>query len=607
MRNVREIAFWVCLAAGLGATGAHAVAAPPNDPELVAFFRRCARLPVWFNGHVSNLDDVVQNLLWQLSGEDRLRRADGSPFNGIAWFLDIASGGSEWLDEPVLRVDHPDVAKLLNLTLPSDPSQPQFCTMRQVLERLPALSAAQSEAGQGGGAPTPGEVALQRFTARLAVVRRLGAAARLPDLSDADAIRHAIVSAREAETEPIPLLVPPRTAGEPWWTLPYAVVVSQVGEQAGIAPNPATPHIDALLRAWASADQPACNAALDRYEQQLRDSGVAVGPYQFETPAGWRELGIPPRGTPTFFSDVLAHGWTASRLERESPDGLLTLNVSTFGGATAPAGRIINDWRMSEGLAPIAAADSDARKVEVAGGPGWQATISGQDADTGAAVELVGVVFVRDGRTWVATYRGPPALVAAQRADFDRWLASVQIGDAAQLSHWFPVDAAQTDPQPGDYHLLSAVIETPQQAWVLQTALLADEGPDDRATELRSLLASLTEGETMVAVSEAPEPLRLPWSWTLPAGWTAAPGTANEILQTATARTPIGWRIQRLKRSAPLEIELLVDHLRSTHRLEPLTEADRPAVLQSIDTPIGRTWLIRFHVPPAAADAPPAR
>ena len=334
----------------LGASAGHADD-PPND--RAALLERCGRLPVWYNGRVGTLDSVSRAVIRDLSGESATLGADGKPLQSAAWCLNIAAGNPEWLSEPVIRVEHPDIAAALGL----DPTRNagdavQFCSVQQVLEHLSELGEMQAKHAAEPGPPTEAALALQSLALRVGAVRRIAFVFRAPNLDDPMGVQLALADARDAETSVIPLLVPPREQGGNWWNVPFATAVAKFGSDAGIPTNPAAPHVLALIEAWGEQNIAKARQALDGYEHYLRETNLAESPYHFEPPPGWHELGIPPRGVQLFFGDVIAPGWTTTMLEWGQDDSRATINVSLFEAETAPRERIINDWRMAEGLAP---------------------------------------------------------------------------------------------------------------------------------------------------------------------------------------------------------------------------------------------------------------
>ena len=241
--------------------------------------------------------------------------------------------------------------------------------------------------------------------------------------------------------------------------------------------------------------------------------------------------------------------------------------------------------------------------MQVAGGSGWRVSIDAAETATGQPFRLVGVVFNLEGRTWVITYRGPRQLVAEHLDEFNKFLGSLRISPNLELTGWFRAEADESTQSHAGFDVLAAVFESENAAWILQAWLLETDHPGQREEELRQIIASIQPGEMSLHTTDGPQPVRLPWTWTLPAGWTEKPGPGGTILQTA-GDVPLNWRIQKLARTEPFPISLLVRHWREVHRLPPLAEAELARSIHELTSPVGRAWIIRLAIPPSSGESP---
>jgi hypothetical protein len=577
----------VCVVAfALGSAQVVAADAPPRF-DAAGF----GRLPVWFNGRVTTLEAVAANTLARVSGTRDWTWSDGRMLSPADWMLLLAAGDDRWQDARLLPVEHPATAELLGLPWNEGDPQSRSCSVHTAVDRL-AILQARLESLPQSEQQTAADRACLRLFVRLRELGDLMTVMRLPDTSDAQVMLLEAERASQLQSQPIPRLLPPRHAGGEWEVLQFGVLVLQAGGE--LTPNPAAEHWLRLMLAVKEEDEPAFDQALSAYEAHLKDRGARDCPYEFRVPAGWTEIGVPLAREAAFFSDVLCFGNTVTSLELKGEGGSALVRVNHFSQPTASAGRIIDDWRISEGLAPSAEAERDAAKVTVCGRPGWRVDLAAPAALTGRDEALAGVSFVNGSQTWVVTLTGPDAAVDRGRAGFDEFLSSLQLGEEAALADWFRYDSQQSPGPDRDFTMLTAVVPAPGSVWVLQSAVTADQSPEDRLAELRAWMQSLAKSPQTAASGKPPFTSMLPVEWS-----DLEPPQGDAVLQTQTPAGPVWWTLRPLETTSSFDILRLVNHWRTGTRLPPLTQAEAATVVTPVDTPLGQGWLVKYVVPQA--------
>ena len=100
------------------------------------------------------------------------------------------------------------------------------------------------------------------------------------------------------------------------------------------------------------------------------------------------------------------------------------VNVSSSSGDGGGLAPNVNRWRGQLGLAPVD--EISTITFTVPDGQAQLVDLSGTDAQTGQAAELVGVVVTQPGQTWFYKLMGNPAVVAAQKDAFTQFVKGVK-------------------------------------------------------------------------------------------------------------------------------------------------------------------------------------
>jgi len=150
--------------------------------------------------------------------------------------------------------------------------------------------------------------------------------------------------------------------------------------------------------------------------------------------------GMAPQGAPASAGNLPTWTVPSDWKQGEPPQFVLVkYNIQGTGEAAAAAtvsqlegdggGLLpnVNRWRGQLGQSPMS--DEDAAKlptIDASGTKAVMAEFSGQDARTGKAAEMIGVVLPLNGQTWFYKLVGDPALVAQQKDAFIKFIQSAQ-------------------------------------------------------------------------------------------------------------------------------------------------------------------------------------
>jgi hypothetical protein len=594
-------AFRQCLSLGLLALAAAQALGDDRGAASSFDLAGFGRLPVRFNGRVTDFTTFARNALLRISERPIWVDDSGREHLAVEWLLDVATGNERSRQVPIVRIDDDEVRQLLGLPRVADAKQDAaYASIAALSDHMPALQSRLEEARSRTGSLSAGDRGVLRLAERVQTASLFLDTFRLPDFSQENAALLALEQVRQLQQQAIPYCLPPKAPGENWQTLQYAAILKAVGGEAGVAPNPAADLLIELLAAYAANDAARFDAAVAKAAIHAQTLELTSAPYQYDVPSGWVEEGI-IEGTPgVLFSDALAVGETVTALRRTAGGDAATIRVNYFPGPTASSARIINDWRSSSSLLPVADAERLASRSMVAGGDAWKVDLSSPDGGPGRGSRTIGVGLVRDGRTWIATLSGPGKLVGQWAPDFDRFLQSLTIGPAAALGVWFPipVQGELTTPIPG-LTLLATVEQVRNTTGVVQVLLLDDDLPDERERELQALVESIRVVPAGDPSAAAPE---LPFSWSLPEGWKLT--SVVDGLPTLSIATPAGMReavVQSFEAADGDALRRLVDHWRENQRLPRMTDDEAAVVLRQAELPGRMVWWVKYRTPSAPA------
>lgn len=177
-------------------------------------------------------------------------------------------------------------------------------------------------------------------------------------------------------------------------------------EQKATLPAPPSPA------APVKAELPPGHPPIDMSQQTLPAGTVAdVGNPKWDVPAGWQ---------PGKVSSMRRASYIVIGAADKAGEIVVTAFPGDVGGPVAN----VNRWRGQLGLAPLApdAIADQTTKLTVAGEPATQVDFKNDQTDT----QMIVVTVPHAGNSWFYKLTGPTAVVAAQKADFLKFVQSVK-------------------------------------------------------------------------------------------------------------------------------------------------------------------------------------
>lgn len=604
----------------------------PQGTEQPATFDFAAfgRLPVWYNGRVTDWSRVAENLVLHLSGTTEMPRLDGEKSvekgdgnrDGTAeaappettkanppvrWLLDVLSGGEAWRSQPLILVDQDHLRPLVQLN--EETKLPARLPVKS-FENTGGLEAEYNRIQNATVPWTKEDRQVLDLVDRLKTLQTMLEVLRLPDTSARETALVALQRDTELRKQAIPFLVPPRRAGEGWTSLTMALVLREFGAQAGAEANPAADKLLPILTSYGANDPAAFNRAVADYAGYLADLKLDPSPWTMNVPDGWTEIGVPPSQEPGYFSDTRRVGATVALLSRRQGTGQATLRINVFPSPVAAREKMINSWRLSVALPPKSAGDLPLEKIDVAGTPGWRVDFETPEGLPVKPTRMLGAVFPSGPGpgpnneagsvplTWVVTCEGSPDLVARSVETFDVFLKSIQVGPASRMAESLGLVPEPPNPElfgPGIGYV-AAFIPVGESMWVLRGPMIPELDHETKRQEFRRLLRSLQPREP-TADNGLPFEWADPPSWTLhssPEGGRSIRAGSDEFLLSAEAFA-----------AGEGSIGDMIHTWRSEFLLSDWSREDLANATQSFEWKGGTATLVSWSLPMVAADPVP--
>lgn len=575
----------VCQASRGGEDGP---AQPPARFDLRAF----GRLPILFNGRVTDFNHYARNALLRVSGNETWLDTEGKTQSSVAWLLELMSESDAFRSAPVVLVEHPAVRTLFEL--PADTGV-QRVPMTDLIPKLGTFSERVNEIQKSQTRRTDDERAVLDFAERLGFLQRTMEVFRLPDFTQRDSIVASLKQSQELEQQAIPLIVPPKQPGDEWLTWTFALIVVQMEQETGIEANPAAVQYAKLMAARRDRDPATFNRIVQELALSIKDRELATCPLEFKPPRHWIEAGTPRLGDQFHFGDTRAFGTTVSTLHLFEGLDRLTININFFPQGAARKEQIINSWRLSEGRTPLPLEEIRTSPVEVAGQTGWRVDLESPEGLPIRSERMLAVGLSRGEQTWIVTCSGPKPLMAKHVKDFDQFVASMVIGSPAAVEKWLALRKPEPAAFPAGTKGILAVVPDKETVWLLEATYFAEELPDQQIEKLRSVLKSI---RSRPKDNGDPPHTRLPFAWTLPEDWQLTESPEGQLSVVSRDQPSfVAMGIRPLKADADWSRPALIDQWRSGYRLpelspeklnaatETLTVVTRPIVLSVVNLP----------------------
>lgn len=139
--------------------------------------------------------------------------------------------------------------------------------------------------------------------------------------------------------------------------------------------------------------------------------------------------GKPDWKVPAAWQEVAASQFLLAKFMVSGPgNGQAAVNVSMLGGDGGGLASNINRWRRQLGLGQLSESEltQSTTSLDTSGGKATLVDLSGQDARTGQAARLLGVIVPQGGRTWFYKLMGNTQVVESQKEAFTQFVQSAK-------------------------------------------------------------------------------------------------------------------------------------------------------------------------------------
>ncbi len=550
------------------------------------------RLPIQFNGRVTDFDHYARNALLRLSGKETWLDAEGKSQPAVAWLLDLISGSDAFQSAPVVLVEHPPVRKLFELEASA---KLRLFPIKDLIPKLEAFEERLADIRKSQTRRTDEESAMLDFADRLECLLRLMAVFRQPDFASNESMLASLQQSQELEKRPIPFVVPPKQPGGEWINLTFALILAHTEKESGIEANPAGVHYAKLIAARRDGDPAKFNQAVQELALLIKDRKLADCPLQFEAPRGWIEEGTPRLVDPYYFGDTRAFGTTVSTLHLFGGLERLMINVNFFPQGAARKEQIVNSWRLSEGRTPLPLDEIRTTPVKVAGQTGWRIDIESPDDLPVRSERMLAVGVSRGEQTWIVTCSGPKSLMTKHVDDFDQFVGSLVIASPAAAEKWLALRKPEPPANPAGTKVVLALVPDKQSVWMLQGTYFAENAPDQQIEKLRSILKSIRfrpheKGDTPAS--------RLPFTWTLPEGWQLDESPEGQLVVVSRDQPAfVALEILPLKADGEWSRPALIEQWRAGYRLPELSPEKINATTETLTADTRQIVLVVEDLP----------
>ena len=265
-------------------------------------------------------------------------------------------------------------------------------------------------------------------------------------------------------------------------------------------------------------------------------SGAAAPALQYKAPAGWNEVAP---------GQMRAASFRVAGKDGKQAD----VSVIPLPGLAGSDLDNVNRWRGQVGLPAVSEAELAklAQPVEIAGQTASLYEQAGANAGSGDKTNILAAITRRDGTAWFFKMTGEAALVTEQKPSFIEFLKSVSFSAAAA-----------------------------------QAQLPPSHPPMDGGNKMGQAATAASAGQ--------PKP-----AWEVPSGWKEIPGgqfLVAKFVLTGAANAQANVNVSMSSNDGG-GLLANVNRWRTTQLgLGPVTEADLPKDIQTIDLPAGKASLV---------------
>ena len=550
------------------------------------------RLPIQFNGRVTDFDHYARNALLRISGQQTWVDSEGQSQPAIAWLLNLICDSEFAQSAPIVLIEQPALQELFGLPAAS---KVRHFAIKELIPNLAAFEQHSAAIENSNRKLTSDERFVLDLADRLDFLSRVMAVFRLPDVTTRERLIASLQLAKEMEKRAVPFVVPPKEPGGEWLSLPFAVIAAHLTKETDSDSNPAGVLFAKLIAAHRNNDPAMFSQVVRELSLLIEDRKLADSPFGFSVPQGWYEVGTPRLVYPYYFQDARAFGTTVTSLNLFEGTERLMIHVNFFPQGAARKEHIVNSWRLSNGLIPLRLEDVRTEAVTVAGEPGWQTDIETPN-ELPIARERTRAVGVTLGtQSWVIACSGSKELMKKHVKEFDQFVASIVISSPAAAEKWFTLPKAEPAVQPAGTKAVLAVVHDDQTAWVVRSTYFAENMPDQQIEKLKSVLKSI---RFRTKVDGNGPNARFPFAWTLPEDWNLEESSEGQLwVVCRTCPAFVAFEIAPVKTESDWSRSALINQWRAGLRLPELPAEEIETATEMLMVDKRQIMLIVADVP----------
>lgn len=525
------------IAAAVVGFGIVFAAAPVHGDGWADAAAEFGKLPCRINGRIGTMNDAGRAVLLQIADRDVNYDEEGRKISAVEWYLGELAAQGEATGAKLLFVDNAKLLKLIGLKPRSaeGPLQHRY-TYEEVEPATDKLIEAQSNPT---GEDPEFETALNQFAAHFVSYRNLRESLQLPKLSTEEEILAAEGRAMELEGDLMPTFVPDKTSPLGWFSWPRAIVVEamyRAAKKNDAESGAAFKHLKQIVAKRQQGDVAGFAAAVSDYAEYLKKTSPTAA-FGYRLPDGWQELDVSIANFTTWYDDTLAQGAPIALFASRPADEANQIEVIYFPGEVAPVERIVNYWRQQLGWAPLtdAAVRKTLKPIRIGSVDGYAVELTEPEfLGRQPPYKILARILRRDNDALVVRSVGSPAEVEADRARFEAFADSFQVGSAAALQSWFALLPNEYKPSVEGYSIVLATVKKGNHTWQFRIGGYGAMPPETRRLTMEFL--AKFEPAPFLAGGD-------PTSWTPPDGWLSSTEAGDDPVNFDLIESPESTRL----------------------------------------------------------------
>lgn len=557
-------------------------------PEKIEL-NELARIPVRFNGRLTQLDAVARNYSRRFGDAVVFTDGEGNEYSALEWYLYLISDHAE-INEGIrcLQISR-GVCEQLEVPIEDGGRY----SIKQILPVREKLSSAMDRIYRKDEKDlTAIEREMFELGSSLGTIGQLISAHRSPRELPMDSLAMELKFIDEFEGYSIPRMAMPldRESGR-WQVLFVSVftdfarelVADQLDKDEAVPPNLYARSLAELLVAIKRSDAKAFSEHRKAVQTFLDEQSFGETALRFRPPEKWIEDGGERPHEFQFYSDAFTTGIPMARISRRGEtDALITINH--FPGKEIDPHLLCNSWRLSEGMSLLSREEFESLVPQTAknGTAIWSV-----DLETPACIpkdkcKIFAKIIQHPSGTWTSTLYGEPEAVESELNTFGQFMDSISIPE--RVSKWI---APGTPQEVADEAMLGILVGGDTVNWLVRVS--GDSNAIGHARE--EIIGAVKSLQEIPSVADATNFEQLT-GWKAPEKW-------DEISSGQGHQRIYFLPLEELNDSLLIDLTVvqpigdgqraaLVNYLRASRQLAPLSAE---AIEKELDTNNSGEWI----------------